>query len=125
MNRYRCILFALLAFSVGCNGTQAPAEVVESALQSAQSGRLEEFLDHFEPRSKAMRGMFWAVSSRYGYLDDEALRFLSSGEVEEVSQDGDRAVVRLIHKDRSGPVYLPLVDTNWRIDLLSHKEPAP
>ena len=118
MSRGFYLLLVLLAFSAGCSGPRAPAEVVESAIQSAQAGRLDEFLDHFEPRSKAMLGMFWAVSGRYGYLDDESLRFLSSGEVEEVSLEGDRAIVRLSHANRSGPICLRLVDNNWRIDLL-------
>jgi len=101
------------------------------AVELAQAGRLEPFLDRFEPESRARLAAFWTVSDRYGYLGPDALRHLASLQIEEAreetspgaingaegGEDGAVAVVHVFDGVKSGEILLVRVAGEWKIDL--------
>ncbi|MBM4355542.1 MAG: hypothetical protein FJ109_17425, partial [Deltaproteobacteria bacterium] len=110
----------LLALSApSCSVSHGPAETVGFAIYSARTGDLDRFLSCFTPESAPLLGMFWSVSTRYGYLDEDSLRYLADVEVMREETAGDQARVAVLTGGREGTLCLARSDGSWRIDLLA------
>ena len=124
-SRYRSLALAgLLAFltvagATGCRRAVSPEQVVETAVQEAQAGHLEAFLDQFDRESRVRLGMFWALSTHYGYLRTYSLQHISTLRVTASRQEGERAEVDVTDGDREGTLFLNKEDGEWKIDLLN------
>lgn len=115
---------ALLSCLVAC-GPRSPEATVRSAIAEAQAGRTEAFLDHFEPATRARLALYRAVSTHYGYIEDETFTRLSDLTVEATEVDGTRATVNVRHDEHHGTLELVLIDDQWRILLPLVAEATP
>jgi hypothetical protein len=114
------VLLLLLAGGLAaCDPAAGPEEVVRNAMEDARAGRLDAFLDRFEPRSRDALGAFWALSDRYGYLGPDALPHMADLTVVETEADRDVATVTVRDGDRVGRLRLVRIGGEWKLDLLS------
>jgi len=113
------LLLLLVFLTASCGGAGEPADTVRTAVDQARIGDLDGFLECFTPESAPLLGMFWSVSSRYGYLDEDSLRFLADVEILGQETEDDRARVDVRTAGRQGTLCLAFADGSWRIDLLA------
>jgi len=111
-----------LAALTGCGRGRGPEETVQSAVQEAQDGHLERFLEHFDQRSKAHLGMFWALSQYYGYIDISELQYMSSLDATSSTIIGDSARVAVSDGRKEGVICLKREGNRWNIDLLARDD---
>jgi hypothetical protein len=124
VRRWLPALLTLLTCSVAC-GPRSPEATVQSAIAEAQAGRTEAFLDHFEPATRARLALYRAVSTHYGYIEDETFSRLSDMTIEGTEVSGDEATVSVSQEGRHGALTLVLVDGQWRIKLPRIAEATP
>lgn len=120
--RTAALLLVLVLPTASCGGTGQPADAVRTAVDRARTGDLDGFLECFTPESAPLLGMFWSVSNRYGYLDEDSLRYLADVEILGQETDDDRARVDVRTAGRQGTLCLALADGSWRIDLLAAED---
>lgn len=115
-------LLLLSALAAGCR--EEPAAVVESARSALKSGDDEAFLALCEPSAADLLRRGELVQKRSGRVfkvlrdGKPTTTLLPKGDVGEVVESGQRAVVELRKGDRKELVPLRLVRGQWRIDLL-------
>ena len=125
-SRYRSLAIAgLLVFLIAagapaCRRGVAPDQVVQTAVQEAQAGHLEGFLDQFDRESRVRLGMFWALSTHYGYLRGYSLQHISTLRVTATREEGEEAEVDVTDGDREGTLFLIKEDGEWKINLLEN-----
>jgi len=115
----------VLALLGGCRAGRGPEERLHAAMSEAHKGHFDRFLECVDPRSRKLLAMFWVVSARYGYLDDDSLRTLGSLEVVDTTIEGNRAVLRVRDGKREGDLFLVHDGEQWLIDLLAGEPAAP
>ncbi len=113
-------LLALLLLS--CSDVSSPGATVLAAVASARAGDLDGFAARFTPESAPLLSVFWSVSTRYGYLDDDSLRYLADAEVVAEEIHGERARVDIRTAGRNGFLCLAESADGWRIDLLASED---
>jgi hypothetical protein len=119
MSRLLLLLACLAMFALpGCARESSPEQTLLSAMDAAHNGDLPLFLSHFEPVSRQRLGLFWTLSTHYGYLRERALEFLEDLAIEESRIHGDRAQVMVKDSKGTGALCLVRVDGQWLIDLL-------
>jgi hypothetical protein len=123
VRRWFSILLTLLCLT-SC-GPRSPEATIHSAIAEAQAGRVEAFLDHFEPATRARLALYRAVSTHYGYIEDETFSRLSDLTIEGTEIAGEEATVFVNQEGRQGSLTLVLVDGQWRIKLPRIAEATP
>ncbi len=124
MNRWLPAAVVLVVCLTGC-GPRSPEATVRSAIAEAQAGRTEAFLDHFEPATRARLALYRAVSTHYGYIEDETFSMISDMTIEGAEVEGESATVTVSHEGRQGTLNLVLVEGEWRIALPRIAEATP
>ncbi len=124
MRRSFPALLALLTCLAAC-GPRSPEATVKSAIAEAQAGRTDAFLDHFEPSTRARLALYRAVSTHYGYIEDETFSRLSDLTIDGTEVNDEEATVAVSSAGRQGTLTLVLVDGQWRIKLPRIAEGTP
>ncbi len=125
-NRYRSLAAAglvallLVAAGTGCRPAASPQQVVETAVEEAQAGHLPGFLNQFDRESRIRLGMFWSLSTHYGYLRGYSLQHISTLQVTATREEAERAEVDVTDGDRKGTLMLTREDGEWKINLLAN-----
>ena len=105
----------------GCQRQLTPEETLRSAIVEAHEGDLDGFLSHFDLSSGERLGTFWATSNRYGYLNEDSLKYLNELTVvgSEASVEDGVNWTRLTVDDgeRQGDICLKMEEGKWLIAL--------
>ena len=111
--------FLLLALTIGgcAQAPTTPAAVVVAALDAARGGDLDGFLAFYTPSAARDLKRAVAAAEGAGWVPRAPLRLLTPGAVEEVSQDGDLAVVTIRSRGTTTAVCLTRTDAGWRLLL--------
>jgi len=116
------LLPVLLLLAASCSEMAEPHAPVTAAVERARMGDLDGFADCFTPESASLIAMFWSVSTRYGYLDEDSLRYLADAEITGTEPFGDRARIDIRTGERDGSLCVVRTESGWRVDLLSSQD---